>query len=83
MTLETDEQKLKLMVHNWGEIIKKDDTRNLFDYLQRTMSAQAGDKNGWGIGLTIVKGLAESHGGSVSVESEVGEGTTFTVLLPQ
>ena len=37
---------------------------------------------GTGLGLPIVKGLAEAHGGAVSLKSRVGEGTTVTVTLP-
>ncbi|MCC7053075.1 MAG: HAMP domain-containing histidine kinase [Gemmatimonadaceae bacterium] len=38
---------------------------------------------GTGLGLAIVRGIVEAHGGSVNVSSEVGVGTTFTILLPQ
>jgi signal transduction histidine kinase len=38
---------------------------------------------GTGLGLTVVKGIMEEHGGSISVESEAGKGTTFTILLPR
>jgi len=49
---------------------------------------QAGNQDsssvaGTGLGLAIVRGIVEAHGGSVSVSSEVGVGTTFTILLPQ
>jgi len=37
---------------------------------------------GTGLGLTVVKGIIEEHGGTISVESAVGEGTTFTIRLP-
>jgi len=40
------------------------------------------DKRGAGLGLSIVKGLVEAHGGRVWVESEVGEGSIFYFLLP-
>ena len=38
---------------------------------------------GTGLGLAIVRGIIEAHAGSVTVSSEVGVGTTFTILLPQ
>ena len=39
-------------------------------------------RQGLGLGLTVVKAFVEMHGGRVSVESEVGSGTTFTVTIP-
>ncbi len=41
-----------------------------------------GKKKGWGIGLTLVRGVAEAHGGSVQLESSEKSGTVFTVILP-
>jgi signal transduction histidine kinase len=38
---------------------------------------------GTGLGLTVVKGIIEEHGGSISVQSEPGKGTTFRLLLPR
>jgi signal transduction histidine kinase len=37
---------------------------------------------GWGLGLTLVKGIVEAHGGRVGLQSEAGQGTVFTVTLP-
>lgn len=79
----TDEKELLIQVQNWGEVIKKDETSSLFNYLQRTFSAQKSNKKGWGIGLTIVKGMAESHHGDVAVTSTQENGTIFTVRLPK
>lgn len=78
-----DEKELKIEVQNWGEVIKKEEASSLFDYLQRTVSAQKSRKTGWGIGLTLVKGMAESHNGSVEVTSSIERGTIFTVKLPK
>jgi two-component system phosphate regulon sensor histidine kinase PhoR len=43
---------------------------------------EAGDADGRGLGLAIVKSLVEAHGGTVSVESTLGNGTTFRIILP-
>ncbi|HZX65028.1 MAG TPA: ATP-binding protein, partial [Myxococcales bacterium] len=44
--------------------------------------AKAGGERGWGLGLTVVRGIVEAHGGIVKVESYTKEGTTFTIDLP-
>lgn len=71
-----------LSVHNEGQPIAQSDLENLFIQYRRTESALKSDQRGWGIGLSLVKGLAEAHGGSVTVESRAKEGTTFLVRLP-
>jgi signal transduction histidine kinase len=53
----------------------------LFKPYRRTTSAQMSGKLGWGLGLTLVQAVAEAHGGSVGVESDPVNGTTFTVDL--
>ena len=55
---------------------------NLFERFYRVDGARSTRGNGSGLGLAIVKWIVEQHGGTVSVESKVGEGTVFTVLLP-
>jgi signal transduction histidine kinase len=74
---------ITLSVHNRGEPIKSEDEENLFQLFHRGTGAQAAGKRGWGLGLTIVKGIAEAHGGRVRVESSQGRGTTFFIDLPK
>jgi PAS domain S-box-containing protein len=82
VALSRSEPWLRLSVHNWGAPIPPQDQRTLFEPYRRTASAQAGREKGWGLGLTLVKGLAEAQGGSVSVKSSAENGTTFEVRLP-
>lgn len=71
-----------LSVHNWGAPIAAEDQATLFEPYRRTKAAQRGEQRGWGLGLTLVKGLVEAQHGTVKVESTEASGTTFTVILP-
>jgi len=55
----------------------------LFDRFFRTDSARAEGESGFGLGLAIAKNIVDSMGGTISVESVVGEGTMFTVVIPR
>jgi signal transduction histidine kinase len=69
-------------VHNYGSLIALEDQSHIFDSFTRTPGAQAKGKIGWGLGLTLVRGSAEAHGGKVTIESSEALGTTFTIHLP-
>ncbi len=69
-------------VHNQGTIIPVEDQAKLFTMYHRTHGAQASGKKGWGLGLTLVRAIAEAHKGMVKVESYPIDGTTFTLDLP-
>lgn len=83
VSLEQHGDEVELAVHNWGNAIPPEEQQQLFQYFARTKSAEASGKKGWGIGLTLVKGVAEAHGGSVRVESTPEKGTLFRVRLPR
>ena len=69
-------------VSDTGIGIAPEDQAKVFDSFGQGKHDVAIADKGTGLGLTIVKGLAEAHGGTVRLESEVGTGTTVTLRLP-
>ena len=72
---------LCIKVRDTGIGIVPEELNRIFDHYHQTQRGYNTAASGWGIGLSLVKRLAEIHKGSVSVESKVGEGSVFTVLL--
>lgn len=62
--------------------ISNEDVQHLFERFFRTSDARVQAIQGTGLGLSIVAAIVEAHGGSIEVESELGVGTTFRVVLP-
>lgn len=77
------EGRMQLSVHNFGDPLSPDEKAMLFQAYQRTSSAEKSGKKGWGLGLVLVQAIAEAHGGTVAVESNADEGTTFTLDMLQ
>jgi PAS domain S-box-containing protein len=71
----------RLAVRDQGPGIPLEEQRHIFERFKKAPSSQ-GKKEGFGLGLYIVRQLVEAHGGTLRVESTPGEGTTFTVELP-
>ena len=78
----SDGRDAVITVEDTGEGIPTRDTERVFERFYRVDSARSRATGGTGLGLSIVKHVAESHGGSVSVESELGAGSTFRIRLP-
>ncbi|MFM7601650.1 MAG: PAS domain S-box protein [Pseudanabaena sp.] len=74
--------ELHFVVSDTGIGISLDDINKLFQPFMQIDSSLSRQYAGTGLGLNLVKKLAELHGGQVSVESKVGEGSCFTVRLP-
>lgn len=82
-TLLEHDNNFEIKVHNIGNPINELDQKKIFQQFKRTLSAIESTNVGWGIGLTVVKGLTEAHGGRVKVESFPEKGTTFSVIFPK
>ena len=74
---------LQISVADNGIGIAKEDQRYVFDKFYRSETAKDKAIPGIGLGLSYVKLLVEAHGGTITFESTEGEGTTFTILIPQ
>ncbi len=73
---EMKQEQIAVSVHNHGTPLREEELQNLFRLFHRGSMAQTLGKRGWGLGLTIVKGIAEAHGGEIRVDSRES-GTTF------
>ncbi len=77
VTLEERERGLALSVRDTGPGIPEEIKTRLFEPF-----VTSGKEDGTGLGLSIVRRFVDDHDGSLAVESEAGEGTTFTIVLP-
>ncbi len=82
--LSEEDGNFVLEVRDTGIGIDPSHQRLVFDKFYRVhQSSGSPARQGSGLGLTIVKGLAEAHGGRITVESALGAGSTFKVVLPK
>ncbi len=73
---------IKIKITNSGEGIKPEDITHIFERFYKSDKSRSKDKTGFGLGLYIVKSIVDIHNGNVSVESEYGKSTSFTITLP-
>ena len=76
--VESDEEHFRIIVSDDGVGIREEDRQRIFEPFFQAQD----NKPGTGIGLNIVKHIVDLHHGTISVDSEVGQGTTFTICLP-
>ena len=77
-----DGDQLRIAVQDHGFGIPKGDLERVFERFYRVDQARSRSTGGTGLGLAIVRHVATNHAGEVTVESRLGEGSTFTLVLP-
>jgi len=77
-----DANHLYLSIRDTGLGMKKEVLRKIWDKFYRAHTGNRHDVKGFGLGLAYVKKIVELHNGKISVESVLGEGTTFVIQLP-
>ncbi|CAM4303299.1 histidine kinase [Bordetella tumbae] len=82
VTLSLDEDTWAMDIQDTGPGIAAEDQVHLFEPFFRTKTVQDSNTEGSGLGLAFVHAVAQRHGGSVSLHSEVGIGSRFTFRLP-
>ena len=82
VSVAVEGKSVRLEVLDDGSGMPAEAIPHLFDRFYRVDGARSGRGNGSGLGLAIVKWIVQQHGGSVSVESRLGEGSVFTIILP-
>jgi signal transduction histidine kinase len=82
VVLEADKQQALIKVQDTGIGIAPAEQARIFDRFYRVDGARSRQQGGAGLGLAIAQAIAVKHGGSLTVESELGQGSLFTVQLP-
>ncbi len=77
-----EEGTIRIEVEDDGPGIPREHLPRIFERFYRVDKARSRDLGGTGLGLSIAKHIVEAHGGSISVESRVGKGTTFRIRIP-
>jgi signal transduction histidine kinase len=81
LSAQADQEHVRFSVSDTGKGIPEEHLPKIFDRFFRVPGQE--HETGTGLGLAIVKEIVEAHGGSVNVESRVGEGSTFCFTLPR
>jgi signal transduction histidine kinase len=82
LCLTSDDQHVSISVADTGPGIPEEDLERIFQRFYRRDPSRSRDTGGSGLGLSIAKSLVERQGGQIRVESEMGQGTRFTITFP-
>jgi len=81
-SLENRDGWVRISVADTGIGISAEQQALIFDRFYRTDKARSREMGGSGLGLSIAQRIAQAHGGKITVESQLGVGSTFTLWLP-
>ncbi|WP_068539933.1 sensor histidine kinase [Olegusella massiliensis] len=82
VTVESDRDDVLISVRDTGIGIAKEEIPKIFSRFWRSAAGRERASGGLGVGLAITKGIIDLHNGTISVKSELGHGTTFTMRIP-
>ncbi len=82
VNLKSDAENVIIEVKDKGLGIPHDEINKIFDKFYQGKNTLRHSVTGTGLGLTLVKHIVEAHGGRISVESKVGQGSTFSLIFP-
>jgi len=83
LTVKEVDHKVVVLVKDTGHGISQDDLPHIFERFYRVHNNVVKEIDGNGLGLAIVKSIVENHGGKISVESQLGKGSSFNVAFPR
>jgi signal transduction histidine kinase len=81
LTLKQNENEIEISVHNEGSYIEPDEQNSMFDFLTRHTGGRDQQREGWGLGLYLVRLVAKAHKGRAWIESDQATGTTFCIAI--
>ena len=82
LSITTDTDRVLIHVKDFGPGISAENMQKLTTPFYRIIKKGENKRPGFGLGLTICKKIIESHNGSLSISSEIGNGSTFSLMLP-
>ncbi len=82
VTLERIDSNMVISVEDQGIGISREEQQRIFDRFHRVSTGLVHDVKGSGLGLSIVQHILQAHGGTVTVQSELGKGSVFSLILP-